>query len=85
MKIAEAKLPEHLNTQTFQTMCMESSMTDERFTALLAERKELADKTTGKVSTTPRSSSKGVGESAGNLQGKDTSTSKSFAAAVKGS
>lgn len=81
-KIAEAKLPEHLNTPTFQAMCMESGTTDERFTALLAERKELADKTTGKVSTQPRSTSKGVGESAGASNGIDTSTSKGFAKAL---
>jgi hypothetical protein len=84
VKIAEAKLPEHLNTPTFQAMCMESGTTDERFTALLAERKELADKTTGKVQK-PTSSSKGVGESAGASKGPDTSTSKGFASAVKGS
>ncbi len=79
--IGEAKLPEHLNTTTFQAMCMESSTTDERFTALLAERKELAAKTTGKV-TAPRSNTKGVGESAGASSGPDTSTSKGFAAAI---
>jgi len=83
-KIGEAKLPEHLNTPVFQAMCLESSTSDERFTALLAERKELADKTTGKIST-PRSIAKGVGEHAG-APTNDTSTSKGFAKAIgKGS
>ena len=83
-KIAEAKLPEHLATSAFESLCLAAETTDERFTAMLADRKDLAAKTTGKVSTTPRSSVKGVGEAAG-AGAAPTKDSKDFASKLKGS
>ena len=73
--IEAAKLPEHLMTETFKTLAFESSTTDERFTALLAERKELA----AKVPTT--SKTRTVQENAGNGKSSD---GKSFVDLMKG-
>lgn len=73
--IEDAKLPEHLVTETFRTIALES--TDERFTALLAERKEMA------VKVPATSKSKTVQESAGNGEPK-TSDSKAFVSFMKG-
>lgn len=77
--IAEAKLPEHLNTESFRVTCLEAS--DVQFTALLADRKILADTTTGKISTQPRSGSRSASEGAGVPKPKDA---KEFAAFLKG-
>ena len=81
-KIAEAKLPEHLATTTFTALCLAAETSDERFTALLSERKELAEKTTSRLPTKPKSESKGAAEAGGHPAAK-TSTSKDFAAALK--
>ena len=74
--ITEAKLPEQLVTDTFKTLSLEA--TDERFTALLAERKEMA----AKIPATSRSRS--VQEGAGNSGTPKTTDAKTFANFLKG-
>ena len=75
--IEDAKLPEHLVTDTFKTLALEASTTDERFTALLAERKEMA------VKMPATSRSKTVQEGAGNGTPK-TGDQKAFVSFLKG-
>ena len=78
--IGEAKLPEHLNTESFRTTCLGS--TDEQFTALLADRKTLAASTNGKLPPGPSSSSRTAAEAAGTRA--PTKDSKEFAGVLKG-
>lgn len=77
--IGEAKLPEHLVTDAFKATCL--SATDEGFTALLADRKDLAAKTTGKASP-PTSGSRTAAEAAGTRA--PTKDAKEFASVLKG-
>lgn len=77
--IGEAKLPEHLVTEAFKTTCL--SATDEGFTALLADRKDLAAKTTGKASP-PTSGARSAAEAAGTRA--PTKDAKEFASVLKG-
>lgn len=75
--IEDAKLPEHLVTETFKTLALEAS--DERFTALIAERKDLAVKT-----NVASSKSKTVQEGAGTGNQPKTDDAKGFANFLKG-
>lgn len=76
--IGEAKLPEHLNTESFRTTCL--GATDEQFTALLADRKTLAVGTTGRASP-PTSGARSAAEAAGTV--KPTTDAKDFASRLK--
>lgn len=78
--IGEAKLPEYLNTEAFRGQCLAAS--DEGFTALLADRKDLAAKTTGKVTSGPTSTARTAAEASGTRE--PTKDHKDFARTLKG-